>query len=205
VAAIGASYVYVIGFFQSWLQTYLVRGRGYTEAALVLSSLPYAVGACANGLGGFVSDSLVRRFGLRTGRRMLGVAGLSAAAIFMAATIVTTNAVWALIFLSLSYAGILAQQPNLCAVTLDIGRKHAGAVFGFMNTASNLASAVSSIAFGYLVGYFGNYSAPFIPMVASLCLGAWLWLKVDPAEDVFAEEIVPPVRISEPSAAAVRL
>ena len=205
VAAIGSSYVYVIGFFQSWLQTYLVRGRGYTEAALVLSSLPYAVGACANGLGGLMSDSLVRRFGVRTGRRTLGVAGLSAAAIFMVATIVTTNAAWALIFLSLSYAGILAQQPNLCAVTLDIGRKHAGAVFGFMNTASNLASAVSSIVFGYLVGYFGNYSAPFIPMVASLCLGGWLWLKVDPAEDVFAEEIAPRARIPGPSVAAVRL
>jgi hypothetical protein len=74
-----------------------------------------------------------------------------------------------------------------------------------MNTASNLASAVSSIVFGYLVGYFGNYSAPFVPMVASLCLGACLWLKVDPAEDVFAEEIAPPVGIPEPSVAAVRL
>ena len=49
IAAIGACYVYAIAFFQSWLQTYLVRGRGYTEAALVLSSLPYVVGAVANG------------------------------------------------------------------------------------------------------------------------------------------------------------
>ena len=40
IAAVGACYVYAIAFFQSWLQTYLVRGRGYTEAALVLSSLP---------------------------------------------------------------------------------------------------------------------------------------------------------------------
>ena len=70
---------------------------------------------------------------------------------------------WALVFLSLAYAGILVQQPNLCAVCLDTGRKHAGAVFGFMNTAANAASAVSSIAFGYLVAYFGNYNAPFVP------------------------------------------
>jgi hypothetical protein len=30
------------------------------------------------------------------------------------------------------------------------------AVFGFMNTAANVASAVSSLVFGYMVGYSGN-------------------------------------------------
>jgi ACS family glucarate transporter-like MFS transporter len=154
----------------------------------VLSSLPYVVGGCANGLGGVASDWLVRRFGLKTGRRALGVFGLSSAAIFMAATIVTTNGAWALVFLSLSYAGILAQQPNLCAVILDTGRKHAGAVFGFMNTAANAASAVSSVAYGYQVAYFGNYNAPFVPMVLILCVGTWLWLKVDPAHQLFEEQ-----------------
>ena len=188
IMAIGACYVYAIAFFQSWLQTYLVKGHGYTEAALVLSSLPYVVGGCANGMGGLASDWLVHRFGLKTGRRVLGVFGLSSAAIFMTATIVTTNGAWALAFLSLAYAGILVQQPNLCAVCLDTGRKNAGAVFGFMNTAANAASAVSSVAFGYLVGYFGNYNAPFIPMVIALCVGAWLWLKIDPAHQLFEEE-----------------
>ena len=38
IAGIGASYVYSLAFFQFWLPTYLVRGRGYTEAALVLSA-----------------------------------------------------------------------------------------------------------------------------------------------------------------------
>jgi MFS family permease len=187
IALIGASYVYAIAFFQLWLQTYLVRGRGYTEAALILSSLPYVVGAVANGSGGLLSDALVRRWGLKAGRRTVGVAGLSSAAIFMAATILTTSNLWALVFLSLAYAGILLQQPNLCAVCLDTGRRHAGVVFGFMNTASQIASFVSSIAFGYIVGYSGNYNLPFIPMVVTLAVGAVLWLKVDPAHQIFEE------------------
>jgi ACS family glucarate transporter-like MFS transporter len=195
LTAIGASYVYALAFFQSWLQTYLVKGRGYTEAALVLSSLTYVVGACANGLGGLTSDWLVRRFGLKSGRRTVGMIGLSSAAIFMAATIVTTNGTWALVFLSLAYAGILFQQPNLCAVCLDTGRKHAGAVFGFMNTAANAASAVSAVAFGYLATYFGNYNAPFVPMVATLCIGTWLWLTIDPTQQV-AEESVHAVAVA---------
>ncbi len=188
IAAVGACYVYSLAFYQSWLQTYLVKGRGYTEAALMLSSLPYIVGACANALGGVTSDALVRRFGLRRGRRTLGVCGLTFAAVFMAAAILTTSGGWALAFLSLAYAGILVQQPNLCAVCLDTGKAHAGTVFGFMNTAANLASAVAAIVFGYLVAYTGSYTAPFIPMLALLCVGALLWLKLDPSREIFEED-----------------
>src|ERR1700730_17273009 len=44
---------------------------------------------------------------------------------------------------------------------MDTGRNHAGAFFGFMNTAANGASALSSIIFGYLVAYSGSYDALF--------------------------------------------
>jgi ACS family glucarate transporter-like MFS transporter len=187
IAAIGACYVYCLGFFQAWLQTYLVKGRGFTEASLVLSSLVYAVGAAANGLGGMAGDWMVKRHGLRNGRRCLGVAGLTAAALFFTAAIFAPGGKWALVFLALAYGGILFQQPSLCALCLDVGRKNAGAVFGFMNTAGNAASALSGVVFGYLVGYFGNYDTPFIPMVALLCLGALLWSQVDPTRELFPE------------------
>jgi len=189
IAAIGVCYVYALGFFQSWLQTYLVRGRGFTEAALVLSSLTYAVGATANGLGGLAGDWMVKRHGLRNGRRWLGVAGLSAAALLLTAAILAPSGNLALVFLSCAYGGILFQQPSLCALCLDVGRRNAGAVFGFMNTAANAASALSAVVFGYLVGYFGNYNAPFLPMVALLALGALLWLQVDPTRELLPEEL----------------
>jgi predicted MFS family arabinose efflux permease len=187
IAAIGACYVYALGFFQSWLQTYLVRGRGFSEAALVLSSLTYAVGATANGLGGLAGDWMVKRHGLRNGRRWLGVAGLSVAALSLTAAIFAPGGNLALVFLSCAYGGILFQQPTLCALCLDVGRKNAGAVFGFMNTAANAASALSAVLFGYLVGYSGNYNTPFVPMVALLSLGALLWLQVDPTRELFPE------------------
>src|SRR6185503_18755964 len=186
IAAIGACYVYALGFFVSWLQTYLVKGRGFTEAALVLSSLTYIVGATANGLGGVVGDWMVRRYGLRNGRRWIGVAGLSAAALSMLAAIFAPSGNLALVFLSCAYGGILFQQPTLCALCLDVGRRNAGAVFGFMNTAANGASAVSSLVFGYLVGFSGSYTTPFVPMVVLLTVGALLWVQVDPAQELFA-------------------
>jgi MFS transporter, ACS family, glucarate transporter len=106
----------------------------------------------------------------------------------MFATVFATDGRWALAFLSLAYGGILLQQPNLCAVSLDIGRRHAGAVFGFMNTAANMASALSSVAFGYIAAYTGSYNAPLIPMTAALVVGTWLWLRIDPTRQLFEDE-----------------
>jgi MFS transporter, ACS family, glucarate transporter len=203
IAAIGACYVYSLGFFLAWLQTYLVKGRGFTEAALVLSSLTYAVGATANGLGGVAGDWMVRRYGLRNGRRWLGVAGLSVAALSMTGAIFAPSGNLALVFLSFAYGGILFQQPTLCALCLDVGRKNAGAIFGFVNTAANVASAISSVVFGYLVGYFGNYNTPFLPMVALLSLGALLWVRTDPTRELFPEDLVDEDVVDEPLAVLV--
>ena len=100
----------------------------------------------------------------------------------------TTTGNWALVFLTLAYAGILVQQPNLSALCLDGGSRNAGAVFGFMNMAGNAASSFSSIVFGYIVGYTNSYDAPFIPMVALLCVGVWLWVKVEPQRALFEDE-----------------
>jgi MFS transporter, ACS family, glucarate transporter len=199
ISIIGGCYLYTMAFFASWLQTYLVRGRGYTEGALVLSSLPYILGAAAAGLGGIVSDWLVRRMGLRNGRRSLGVFGLGTAAVFMTLSVLTPNNLWALVFLSISYTGILLQQPNLCAVVLDTARKNAGGVFAFLNTVSNAGSALSTVVFGYMVAYFGNYTAPFVPMILALILGTVLWLGVDPTQQLFADDPSPSpaVQLSE--------
>jgi MFS-type transporter involved in bile tolerance (Atg22 family) len=107
----------------------------------------------------------------------------------MAATISATSGFWSLTFLSLAYAGILFQQPTLCATSVDIGKGHVGVVFGFMNTASNVASALSSVVFGYLVAYSGGYELPFIPMLVLLCVGVVLWLRVDPTQQVVEDDL----------------
>jgi MFS transporter, ACS family, glucarate transporter len=177
---VGGCYVYTYYFFQSWFHTYLVKDRGYTENDLLLSSLPFLVGAGANFGGGLASNALVKKLGLKWGRRSIGVAGLGSAALCTVAVMFTRQWLGALILLSLIYGGITFQQPTMFAACLDIGGEYAGAVVGAMNTASQIGSFVSSLAFGYLVGRYGSYNVPFIPMAALLLTGAWLWLKVDP-------------------------
>lgn len=187
VMGMSASYGYTLIFFQTWMPTYLVRARGFSETGLLLGALPFLVGACSNLCGGLLGDALVKRFGLRWGRRSLGLAGLGSAACFLAAAGLADHKYLALIFLSLAYGGITLQQPGVLAVCLDIGGIYGGAVTGAMNTAGYACGFLSSIIFGYLVNSYGNYNVPFIPMVALLIVGAFLWLKIDPTREVIAE------------------
>jgi MFS family permease len=177
-------------FYLSWLHTFLVKGRGFDNAdVLKYSWLPFAFGGAANLCGGLVSDHLVKRFGLVWGRRSVGMVGLFASAFFMAATMFTQDKLFSVLFLALGYAGSDFMLPVAWAVCLDVGRKNAGAVSGAMNTAGQLGSTLTSLAFGYLVtAYGGNYNAPLVPMAAMTAISALLWLKIDPSIQLIPEE-----------------
>ncbi len=176
------TYCYGSFFFLSWLHTYLVKGRGFSEKDLLLSTLPFVLGAIANGAGGFASDAMVKRFGLKWGRRSVAMAGLSASAIFTVATVLTEHKILALVFLALSYAGSDFMLPTAWAVCLDVGKKYAGAVTGTMNTAGQIGSFLSSVLFGYFVTMSNSYDIPLLPIAAMLAISALLWLKIDPTE-----------------------
>ncbi len=180
-------YVYVYSFFQTWFHTFLVKGRGFSEGSLVLSTLPYVVAACANLAGGAASDALVRKLGLKWGRRALGTAALGCAGLFTLATMITRRQILTVVLLAIVYGAITFQQSGVFGVCLDIGHEHAGAMVGLMNTSSQVGGLLSSVAYGYIVSRFGSYDAPFVPMAALLFLGALLWLKIDASEELTEE------------------
>jgi ACS family glucarate transporter-like MFS transporter len=172
-------YVYVFNFFQTWFHTFLVKGRGFTEAGLIFSFFPYVVAACANLFGGLASDALVQRIGAKNGRRALGVSALAAAGAFTTAAMMTRQQVLTLVLLALAYGAITLQQSVVFGVCLDIGHRHAGAVIGLMNTSAQVGGFVGAVAFGYIVERFHSYDAPFVPMAGLLFLGALFWLRID--------------------------
>ena len=74
--------------------------RFWREGSLAVCSAVCGRGR-GNWMGGVVGDTLVRRFGLRAGRRIAGSFGLGSAALFMAAAISVNGRVTAVVFLSL--------------------------------------------------------------------------------------------------------
>ncbi|MFN7925801.1 MAG: MFS transporter [Bryobacteraceae bacterium] len=182
-------------FYLSWLHTFLVKGRGFDEQEILKWSwLPFAFGGTANMLGGTVSDYLVKRWGVLWGRRAVGMTGLAASALFIALTMFTEDKMLSVLFLALGYAGSDFMLPVAWALCLDVGRNYAGAVTGAMNTAGQIGSFLTSVAFGYLVTWFGTYNAPLVPMAAMTLISALLWLKIDPREQLIPEHHSEPVR-----------
>jgi MFS transporter, ACS family, glucarate transporter len=180
-------YYYAGYFFLFWFQTFLVRGRGFSEKQLLLSTLPFLLGACGNLAGGVASDAMVRKFGLKWGRRSIGMIGAGGGAFALVAAILTANQFWTLAFLALTFLGVTLIQPTSFVVCIDIAPRHAGAVAGAMNTAAQAGGFVSSIVFGYLVKLTGSYNIPLIPMVFMLVLSALMWLRIDPTEQLVSE------------------
>src|SRR5207245_2572552 len=83
----------------------------------------------------------------------------------------TTSKLASVIFLGFAYAGSDFMLPVAWAVCLDVGRKYAGAVSGAMNTAGQIGSFLTSVAFGYLVDVYGTYTAALVPMSSMLAWG----------------------------------
>jgi ACS family glucarate transporter-like MFS transporter len=183
----GFAYYYSAFFFVSWLQTYLVKGRGFSEKQLLLSSLPFFFAAAGNLIGGFASDFFVRNFGLKNGRRIAGSIGGGLGAVGMASALLFANPYVSFICLALAYGGVGFIQPTAFAVSIDIAPRHAGAVAGAMNTACQGGGFISSLVFGYLVKLTGSYTVPLVPMVFMFLLCAAIWLKIDATEPLIPE------------------
>jgi MFS family permease len=175
-------------FYLSWLHTYLQKGRGLTENEMkYLSALPFIVGACGNLFGGTLSDWLTQRYGLKFGRRAVGVTGLALSAVLMLLAALTGNKYAAVVFLTLGYGAMDCMLPASWAVCMDVGQKYAGTVSGTMNMAGQVGSFASSVLFGYLVVWFGSYNAPLYPMAALLFISALFFWRIDPTEPLLKE------------------
>jgi len=192
IMAMYFTYCYASFFYLSWMPTYLVKGRGFSEADMAwFATLPFILGGTANFFGGWASDVAVRRVGLKWGRRVCAAGGLTASAIFTIAAALTTDKIWAVVFLALGYAGSDFMLPTAWALCLDIGKKYAGSVTGAMNTAGQLGSFTTASLFGFLVERFHSYNLPLVPMSLLTLVSAILWLKIDATRQLVPEPAEP--------------
>ena len=174
-------------FYVSWMPTYLRLGCGFTADEMkIYAMLPFVAGAIAT-TGGSLSDVLVRRVGLRNGRRFVAAAGLATSALCLFGTAVVENRLVAVGLLTLGYFSMDCMLPVSWAVCVDVGRRHAGAVTGAMNSAGQIGSFLSSIAFGALVDAFGGrYDVPLVLFSGALLLSALLFLRIDAGQPLVA-------------------
>jgi MFS transporter, ACS family, glucarate transporter len=178
-------FMYGAYFFSGWLPTYLQEGRNFSEDEMKLfATLPFALGAVGCFAGGFLSDWLAKKKGLKYGRRMVGLVSMGLSSIIVLMAALTRDNQTAAILLAVGMAFKDFTLPVAFATCIDIGKGRAGLVAGAMNFAGQLGAFFLAIAFGKIVDVTGDYNTPLYFIAVILFLSSLLWLRINPEETI---------------------
>jgi MFS transporter, ACS family, glucarate transporter len=183
------AYGYGLYFYITWLPTYLLEARGFSMGQTKwLAALPWAVSAVGFWFGGWLTDWLVARTGsLKLARCGVGASGYAASGLMLILVARVEDRNVAALLLALALGLQTTTISAAWAVCLDVGRRYAGVVTGFMNTIGNIGGALAPLVVGYAVTKFGSWTLPFYVMAAVFVFGVVMWLLVDPRRSVLVE------------------
>ncbi|MGV9797850.1 MFS transporter [Mycobacterium sp. NPDC003449] len=170
---------YVLFFFITWFPSYLVSARGFDLLKLgVFGTIPGIVAIIGSALGGYSSDSLVRRgWSLTRARKTCLVGGLLLSSVIGAAVLVDSAGV-ALALLSVSYASLVFAGASVASLPADVAPtpRQVSSLAGIQNFASNLAGVSGPLITGALVALAGgSYVVPLLVSGAVAVIGALVY------------------------------
>lgn len=188
VYAIGAMYFafgYGLYFYFTWLPTYLIRVLGFSlVSGGLLSALPFLLAGLANLGGGWLTDRLSRRYGLRVGRCGLGFVAFLTSAVLVFTSTLPLPPVTKAMLLAFALASADLALGACWATPLDIAPDHAGVITGFMNTLGNLGGLVGPMVVGIAVDRWQSWTFPFYVTALVYVGGALAWLAIDPTRPI---------------------
>jgi MFS family permease len=187
ITAMYFCYAWGSWFFMSWFPTYLVNGRGLTMGEMgFFSAFPFLLGMLGNFVGGHLSDSFVRKFGLKLGRRLIGSAALLASGLLVLIAALVRGKVVVIALLPAAFGIMDLMLPSAWAACIDVGGEHAGAVSGAMNTAGLCGGFCCTVLFGYIVRLTGNYNLPLLVIGTMVLVSASLFVRIDATQQLEA-------------------
>ena len=181
-------YAFGSWFFFSWFPTFMELGRGFEKSELTYAvAVPFVMSMIGNISGGYLTDKLTKKYGLKIGRKALGSSSLAISAVCMFLAAFIPGKMTVFIFLSLCFGIFDLMLPSAWALCIDLGKKNAGAISGAMNTFGNIGGFCCGILFGYLVQSSGNYNLPLYMIAGMLIISAILFAFINPTKPIVEE------------------
>jgi MFS family permease len=171
-------YNYCFYLFLLWLPTYFSGLKLDRLHSVMYSSVPWLVATLTDLLiGGFLVDHMVRT-GHDESRVRLGVLlGGTAVGLAIIGPMFTTNPAIALVWITISLAGLSAAAPVGWSIpSLIAPGNSVGKVGSILNTGNQIAGIVAPIATGYLVGGTNSFVRAFGVAVLLLVVGITAYL-----------------------------
>ncbi len=174
---------YCLYFYLTWLPTYLKDARGFSSTRMnAVHTVVLLSAAVASILGGYLTDHLTKRYGLRVGRA-IGAVALPLSGLALAIAALTDNAMVAAgAMVVAAGAGDLCLSPSW-AICHDIGGDASGTVTAIMNTFGNVGGALSPVVVGYAVEWWGSWSIPLLIAAGVAGLGGGFTLLIDTSRE----------------------
>jgi len=181
ICAMYFAFGYGLYFYFTWLPTFLISVLGFSVfSGGLFAALPFVLAGFADLAGGWLTDRLSRRYGLRIGRCYLGCAAFSTCAALVFASTLPVPAIAKAVLLACALASADLALGACWAVPIDIAPDHAGVVTGCMNTLGNLGGLLCPLVIGVAVDRWGSWTFPFYVTAAVYASGGLAWLAIDP-------------------------
>jgi ACS family glucarate transporter-like MFS transporter len=182
-------YGYSAYIFFTWFFIYLSTVRGLDlKSSSFFGMLPFVAMATCSPLGGWISDVLTKRYGKRTGRCGVAVAGMGLSALFIALGTLAADARLASIVLAGGAGALYLAQSSFWSVTADIAGPSAGSVSGVMNMIGQFGGVVTASLTPLVAAHFG-WSASFLVAAGLGVAGTLAWLLVNPERTLLGKSV----------------
>jgi nitrate/nitrite transporter NarK len=177
-------------FFINWFPKFLKESRGFSEIDAGSYAACVNVAALAGGvLGGFFSDFLFRRTGLRRlSRQGLAVVGMGAAAVIVVLTYFVEDARFAIALFSIGAFIATFGGVSGYTVAIEFGGSRIGLVFSLMNSCGNFGGAIVNQAVGSLKERTGSWNVALFVIAGVFAVDALCWAMLNPREPLFGSE-----------------
>jgi sugar phosphate permease len=175
-------------FCITWLPTYLLERHGFNISGMALfAGLPLLVSMPGDLFGGWLTDYLCSRYGLRIGRCGLGAVAYVLVGVTLIAAGRVASPVLAAVLISVGTGLAMFTLGAAWGTAIEIGGNHVGVVGGTMNSIGNLVAMLNPLIVAYSVEWFGSWDLPLYVMGALFLVGAVSWVVIDPRRTVFEE------------------
>jgi len=171
------NYVFYLVLFWSFLYLVQERQLSVLESGW-LASLPFVVAGIAAATGGRLADRFRQRFGDRIGMRILPLAGLPCAAVFLYLTVTLVSPYWAVAALCLGFACVEITEASYWGATMRLAPSDSMAATAVLNTGGNLGGVIATPIIAALSASAG-WSLVFATGVVTSIVAAALWFAID--------------------------
>ncbi|HUJ22613.1 MAG TPA: MFS transporter [Bryobacteraceae bacterium] len=181
------NYFEYIFFF--WLYYYFgqIRKMGMEQSA-IYTTLMWIAWIVMTPIGGWLSDRLMKAFGVRRGRRIVPVAGLALSALLVFIGTNVTDTLPTVVLLCLSLGVAASSDGPYWAAAIDASGEHSGTGSAIFNTGGNLGGMLAPVvtpAIARVAGWsWGLYAGGLLVLLGT---AVWFFVRGEEAVETLPE------------------